>query len=92
MDYCTPEEQTQVIREVCRRAAVDRDFRALALTNPAAAIAKVTTKVIPPGITFCFVDNSGPTKTIPLPHALPETDELTDGEIERIAGGNWTGP
>lgn len=92
MDYCTPEEQAQVIRELCRRAAVDPDFRALAITNAAAAIAKVTTKPIAPGISFCFVDNSGPVKTIPLPHALADTDELSDSEIERVAGGNWTGP
>lgn len=37
---------------------------------------------------FKFVDNSGSTKTIPLPDQVTEAcDELTEDELERVAGG-----
>jgi hypothetical protein len=86
----TNEELTDVIDELCRRTAVDPDFRQLALTRPKAAMAKVTTKPLPAGITYKFVDNSGSIRTIPLPEPMPETDELSDIDLEKIAGGNWT--
>jgi hypothetical protein len=89
-DNWTDEERTQIIEELCRRARVDAEFRSLALKDAAAAIAKVTTRPLPAGITYRFVDNSGPVKTIPLPDAIPETEELSDIELEKIAGGDWT--
>ena len=60
----TNEELTEVIEELCRRTAVDPDFRQLALTRPKAALAKVTTRPLPAGITFKFVDNSGSVRIV----------------------------
>ncbi len=83
-------EWQETIAEVSRRATVDPEFRALALKDGAAAMSKVTTRPIPAGITFRFVDNSGSLKTIPLPDPLPEIEELSDLELEQVAGGNTT--
>ena len=89
MDRWTDQEQAEIVTELCRRAAVDADFRQLALSDPAAALAKVTTKPIPTDVTFRFVDNSGSVKTIPLPDPIPETEELGDLDLRSVAGGDW---
>src|SRR5262249_92462 len=85
----TNEELQATFAEVARRAAVDPEFRALALTDSVAAIARVTPRPLPDGVTFRFVDNSGPTKIIPLPDPVPGiSEELSEVELENIAGGD----
>jgi len=64
-NWTTPELQS-VVEELLRRTAVDQEFRKLALTNSVAAFGEVVSKPIPDGMTFQFVDNEGPVKTIPI--------------------------
>jgi hypothetical protein len=98
MSHWTDQEQSQILAELCRRSSVDSEFRQLALRDPARAIAKVTTKTPPPGLSFRFVDPadrtpadpSGSARTIVLPDPIPETAELSDTELESVAGGNFT--
>jgi hypothetical protein len=78
-------EWQDILLEVSRRTAVDPEFRALALSDAAAAIAQVTTKPIPPSLAVRFVDNTGMTKTIPLPEPLFSIQELSDAELELVA-------
>ena len=81
-------EIQQALREVARRSAVDPDFRKLAVKDASAAIAKVHNKPLPPDYTFRFVDNSGTVKTIPLPDPVTGIEELSEAELEQVAGGN----
>jgi hypothetical protein len=90
MSHWTDEEQSQIIAELCRRSSVDSEFRELALRDPAQAIAKVTTKAVPPDRSFRFVDNAGSLKTVVLPDPIDETEELSDIELERASGGDFT--
>jgi bacteriocin-like protein len=90
MSDWSEDDEAQIISEVCRRSTVDPDFRTLALTDPASAIAKVTTKIPPPSVKYQFADNTGPVKTIALPDPIPETEELSDKELEQIAGGDYS--
>ena len=78
------------IREVLRRSRVDAAFRALALENAGRAIAEVAGGRLLVGAQIQFVDNSGPVKTIPLPEFSGSSDELSEAELEQIAGGGST--
>jgi hypothetical protein len=87
----TNEELQQMLLKIAQRAAVDTAFRALALQDGAAAILQVSAKPLPNGITYRFVDNSGPVKTVPLPDpVLCVSDELSETELENVAGGSGT--
>jgi hypothetical protein len=91
MKNWTNEELHNVFSEVARRAAVNPEFRALALTDSVAAIAKIDPRPLPADMTFKFVDNSGPVKIIPLPDPVPGiSEELSEIELENIAGGDTT--
>jgi hypothetical protein len=63
--WTTPEIQT-VLNELLHRTSVDHEFRKLALKDSVAAFAQVVPKPLPEGMTFRFVDNEGPVKTIPI--------------------------
>ena len=63
--WTSPELQT-VVDELLRRTAVDQEFRKLALINAEAAFGQIVPKPLPDGMTFRFVDNEGPVKTIPI--------------------------
>jgi hypothetical protein len=89
MNSWTNEELQNTFAEIARRAAINPEFRALALKDSAAAIAKVNPKPLPQGMTFQFVDNSGTHKIIPLPDPVPGiSEELSETELENVAGGD----
>jgi hypothetical protein len=79
---------SDIVLEIKRRSRIDSEFRALALKNPDAAIKQITTTPLPTGVSLRFVDNSGPVKTFTLPDVLPEIEQLSDLELEEVAGGD----
>jgi len=89
MEGWTDAELREVVMEVMRRATVDPVFRQLAVTDGQGAIAAVTSKTLPHGIEFKFVDNTGRVKIVPLPDPVCEifSDELSDEELDQVAGG-----
>lgn len=75
------------VREVLKRSVVDSDFRQLAVRDAAAALAKVD-PTLTGSITITFVDNFGKFhKTIVMPDPISGIDQLTEDELEQIAGG-----
>jgi hypothetical protein len=88
MAHLTDAEWNEIFAEVTRRATVDSDFRSLALKDANAALRSVTNKPIPPDVSIRFVDNSGATKTIPLPATIAEIEELSELDLEHVAGGD----
>jgi len=89
MENWNNERLQRVLAEVARKSAIDSEFRALALRDASSALSTITPKALPKGLTLIFVDNSDSTKTIPLPDLLTtDCDELTDDELENVAGGS----
>lgn len=83
----TQEKADAVELEVKKRAIVDPEFRALALSNPSAAVGQVSDIPLPAGFKIQFVDNAGYNKTIVLPDPVQSVEELTEEELLAIAGG-----
>jgi hypothetical protein len=81
---------SEVVLEIKRRSRIDSEFRALALKNPDAVVKQITTTPLPTGVSLRFVDNSGPVKTFTLPGVLPEIEQLSDLELEEVAGGDYS--
>ena len=88
MNEWTQQEVDQTLEEISRRAMTDPEFRQTALSNPTAAIAAVNPKPIPEGFSVQFADNTGSTKTVVLPDPIPDAYELSDAELEAVAGGD----
>lgn len=84
----TPEEIEQTLRAVTERSLKDSAFRALAISNPNAAIAQVTNKAIPADFRIQFVDNAGNDMTIVLPDAKKDAPAaINEEELAGVAGG-----
>jgi hypothetical protein len=92
MEHWTEAEWNELFVEVKRRATLDPDFRALALKDATAALKAIATRPIPSDVRVNFVDDSVPIKTIVLPPALSEIEELSDFDLEQVAGGDITTP
>jgi|SRR5438270_2868639 len=88
------EELEKTLAEVFRRSAVDHEFRTLALKDGPGAIARINPKLSLNQLVVRFVDNSGPTKTIPLPDLVLaiEENELSEKDLECVTGGTDAPP
>lgn len=91
MSTLTQADANKAIQDVLKRAATDADFNSRALANPSAAVKEVTGKDLPTDFTLRFVANSGADLTIVLPDAVSSTEELSDSELEQVAGGRCAG-
>ena len=68
------------------RSATDLDFRQQLLADPAAAISAFTGRDVPESFNVVFVENRADA-TIVLPDYIDPAAELTDDELEAVAGG-----
>jgi|SRR5580658_7472585 hypothetical protein len=89
-------EANRTIDEVKRRALIDREFRVLALSNAARAVAKINPKALPAGLSIQFVEaGDAPVADPPgmLVIVLPEIIEtehlsqLSNAELDLAVGG-----
>jgi hypothetical protein len=84
-------EAQKTLNEIAKRAQTDPQFRQLALRDSKAAIAKVNSTPLPPGFRVRFVDNAGANVTVVLPDPVGKEGELSDAELEQVAGGGRCG-
>jgi hypothetical protein len=83
----TQEEAHKTSQELIKRATTDKAFRELALKDPAAAIAKINPTPLPAGYKIQIVERDHADLTVVVPDFVPNAGELSDAELEQVAGG-----
>lgn len=86
----TQEEAQAALQIIVKRATTDAEFRQLFLTNAAAAVKEATGRDLPEGFSLRVVENKGADLTVVLPDT-PTSSELSDSELEAVAGGHKCG-
>ena len=91
-------EAARTIEEVKRRSLADPEFRALALSNPLAAVVKVNPRPVPVG-SIRFMEAGETAREVNTEEmivaVLPApkvADELSDEDLEEVAGGGGNPP
>lgn len=88
-----PELKARAEQEMGRllaRSATDAAFRQKLLTDPRAAVEEFTGRPVSEGFNVRFVENKADA-TIVLPDAIDPAAELSDQELEAVAGGSTLG-
>ena len=83
----TSEDIETTLRAVTERSMTDSKFRALALSDPLAAISQVATKPVAKDFKIQFVDNAGADMTVVLPDAAKQGAPVSEEELAGVAGG-----
>ena len=83
----TSQEAEQAIEKIVKLAQTDPKFRQLCLDNSNAAAIEATGKDLPAGFTLRFVENQSADLTVVLPDMIDGSAELSDAELEQVAGG-----
>ena len=83
----TQEEANAKLNELAKKAQTDMEFRKLCLKDPVAAVAKIDPRPMPEWFKIRFVENEGATVTVVLPDPPSKEGELSDAELEQVAGG-----
>ena len=84
----TQAETDRVSIEIKKRAMKDPEFRALALSNPHGAVAKFNATALPSGYKVRCIEQAGFNVTVLLPDPVSRVEELSDAELEQVAGGS----
>lgn len=56
IEILTEEELKEAVKSIFKRSQTDLEFRKLCLSNPAAAVRKITGKSLPEGFKLQFLD------------------------------------
>lgn len=83
----TYEEGKKAMDEAVRRSATDPAFRKTLLTNVNKAVEEVAGKPLPPGYKIRVVEKGDADMTLVLPDPVKGGGELSDKELEQVAGG-----
>ncbi|PQP84166.1 nitrile hydratase [Paenibacillus sp. PCH8] len=91
MSGWTQEQLNETVEAVLAKAGSDAAFRALAISDIYAAIKAETGHEVPQEFKINIVDATGYHTTIVLPEVRGAEDELTETELESVAGGSKEG-
>lgn len=80
------DEINRVAGEICLKSSQNEEFRQLALSDPASAVKQISGRDVPAGFGLKFIENDpGVHMTVVLPNM--QSDELSESDLEQIAGG-----
>lgn len=91
MSNWTEKERNDAIEAFVRKATTDASFRELALKDPATAVKQLTGKALPDGFKISAIDKAGADLVVVVPDLLKTDGELSDSELEAVAGGRCGG-
>jgi hypothetical protein len=83
----TTEQVVQLGLQVYEKAGADAAFRELAMRDGTAAVEQLMGSTLPDGVKIRFVENDGAWLTFGLPPARLPDGELSDHELDAVAGG-----
>jgi len=83
----TKEMQEKVVKTVSDRSLNDVQFRNELVSHPHRAIQEATGAIVPDSVRLQFVDQSAAHLTIVLPPMAVSEDELSEQQLETVAGG-----
>ncbi len=78
------------VEKAIARAWTDADYKAKFLSDPHAALADAGVET-PEGTTIKVMENTADTLHVVLPVAPTETGSVSMEDLEKVAGGAWTG-
>ncbi len=81
------EKQEKVVKTVLDKSLNDVEFRKELVSHPHRAIQEATGEIVPDGIRLQFVDQSAAHLTVVLPPMKTASDELSEQQLEAVAGG-----
>ena len=77
----------ELMNEILGRSATDGAFRAKLIADPRSAVAEFTGKAVDASFNVIFIENHAGA-TLVLPDPVDTAAELSDGELESVAGGS----
>ena len=81
-------EEQNALNDVMERATTDLGFRERLLNEPRAALAEMAGQALPEDFVIRFIEKDENTDVlVVLPDLVPETVELSDAELQAVAGG-----
>lgn len=80
----------EAMQALLARSATDETFRQKLLTDPHAAVSEFTGQDLPETFNVVFIENKADV-TVVLPDAIDPEAELSDEELEAVAGGEVVG-
>ncbi|KJS23101.1 MAG: hypothetical protein VR72_02720 [Clostridiaceae bacterium BRH_c20a] len=83
----TREDLDAAMVKIEELASTDMDFRNLCLSDPHAAVKKATGKDVEPSYKLKFLENEAGYETFVLPDYQGSGDELSDADLDSVAGG-----
>jgi len=83
----TQEMQEKVVKTVSERSLNDVQFRKELVSHPHRAIQEATGAIVPDTVRLQFVDQGAAHLTIVLPPMAVSEDELSEQQLETVAGG-----
>lgn len=83
----TQQDIQKAFEVISKKAMTDKAFRQLCLDNPAEAIKEATGMEVPENFKVRFVENEGVDATFVLPNLTGGDNELSETELDQVAGG-----